>query len=188
MNDLTTQRLITNALWRQLRDHRWRGPTSTRRLSDHGNQPPQRAITNGRIPRAPSLNDTIRQTSAQGIAAIIEPDERNGLKATHYVVLYGATYNATITSMSTAARERWHDALRHATAAPYVWQKDGHAKPDAPRYHLIKPFEPFFDASTYATLHALADAATTWTRTPGAPELIEDHEVPTCYNEAAPAR
>ena len=170
MNDLTTQRLITNALWRQLRDHRWRGPTSTRRLSDHGNQPPQRAITNGRIPRAPSLNDTIRQRAPQAIAATIHPDHRNNLPAPLHICLWRKHYLDHLNAASQATREDLALAIVEKATDPYAWST-------ARGYtHLIRTYEPFITDRLLTFLHDLAAAASTWREDED--PLITDRDVP----------
>ena len=170
MNDLTTQRLITNALWRQLRDHRWRGPTSTRRLSDHGNQPPQRAITNGRIPRAPSLNDTIRQNTPEALAATIHPDERNGLPAPLHICLWRKHYLEHLTPASQATREDLALAIVEKAADPYGWEVNGRGE-----HHMLRTFEPFHTDRLIAFLLDLAAAASTWREDQD--PLISDSEV-----------
>ena len=171
MTDLTTERLKVNALWRQLRDQRWRGPTSTRRLSDHGNQPTQRAITNGRIPRAPSLNDTIRQRAPQAIAATIHPDHRNNLPAPLHICLWRKHYLDHLNAASQATREDLALAIVEKATDPYAWQTDGRGNT-----HLIRAYEPFHTDRLIALLLDLAAAASTWREDED--PLITDRDVP----------
>ena len=89
MNDLTQQRLITNALWAELKRDRWRGPTSTRDLDEHGSKPPYKTLASGRIPNTPKRDSQHRQTDqhAQVLIGTIHPDERLATTQPTFIIL-----------------------------------------------------------------------------------------------------
>lgn len=153
----TLERLIVVHLWRELKHKRWRGPSSTRRLSDLGDRPAFRAIANGQTPRAPSLDDTIRQSTPEAIAATIQPDHRNALPAPLHVVLWRTAFTNALTRTSQATREDLALAIHERAPDPYAWQADGRGNT-----HMIRVYEPFHSDRLLAFLHGLAQIAGTW--------------------------
>jgi len=173
--DVTLQRLTVNAIWKSLRRNMWRGPrSSTRRLSDYGNQPHVHAIARGNIPRARSLNDTIRQNDRTAIAATLEPDNRNNLHARHHVVLERTAYTALLAIVPTSTREELARALHpdNHTPDPYAWDQNGRGE-----HHLLRVYDPFLTPRVYAFLDALALGALVWPETDEPPAPIRDWEV-----------
>lgn len=179
-HDLTHARLAANALWDALRHNRWRGNTTTRRCSDHsGTAGRFRSIATANIPRARSMDDTIRQGHGHAIAATIHPDERAG-NPTTYLVLERTAYDNALATHPTVAREDWRLALRETppNLKPYSWARDGRPNANGDRaWYLCKTWDPYLTLHVYAVLHALAETATSWQHEDGQPRLIDDHEV-----------
>lgn len=178
-DDVNHQRLAANALWSALRHNRWRGSTTTRRLSDYsGTVGKFKSIATATIPRAPSQSDTVRQGHGYAIAAIVRADDRAGTRTTH-LTLRRETYLEALHTHATAAREDWADALRHTPPAltPYSWARDGRPNADGERtWYLCKTWDPYLSPGVYGILHSLVAVATF-------PTLIEDDEVPVSSRE-----
>jgi hypothetical protein len=169
----TLHRLVANTLWRALTRSNWIGPTSTRRLSDYGDHPAMKAVANGAVPRAKSMNDTIRQTDKWGIGGKVH-DPKDALDGTYYAVLRRSDYQAAVLRLPQSHREDIWLALRADGSAPipYTWQTDGTGSA-----HLIRVYDPFLTHRVYAFLDSLAYEAQIWRETEGTAQLIEDHEV-----------
>ncbi len=163
MNDLTQQRLITNALWVELKRVRWRGPTSTRDLDEHGCKPPYRTVASGRIPRAQALNSTIRQTdhTAQVLIGTIHPDERLGTTQPQHVILHKIDYLHALHHTSTATCERYALALAYKAGDPYAWHVNGRRE-----WTLQKRWDAWLTPDVLAFLHRLAGSCQTTAETP----------------------
>lgn len=179
----TLERLIVNAIWRELRANRWRGPTSTRRLSDHGDRPNYRAIANGQTPRAPSLNDTIRQRAPEALATTITPDHRNQLPAPLHVCLWRHQYTHALEHASQATREDLALAIVERAPDPYAWDTNGRGE-----HHLQRTYEPFHTNLLLALLHQLAQTAGTWREDEDPLITNRDVPCPSTDNEPPPAR
>lgn len=172
------RRLALNALWPDLLTRRWRGPHSSRRLSDYdGSAGKFKSIATATIPKAPSMNDTVRQGEAVGLAAVIRPDDRNGLTYAHDVVLFREDFLSIARALPEDTRDDLARAIDHlnATPAPYAWQSDSRGN-DC----LIRVYDPYLTPAVYTALHAMIDRAVIWARTPARPvaeNLIRDEDV-----------
>lgn len=179
-HDVTHARLAANALWHALRHNRWRGNTTTRRCSDHsGTAGRFKSIATATIPRARSMDDTIRQGHGHAIAATIHPDER-AANPTTYLVLERAPYLYTLQAMPADTIVDWQLALHETppNLAPYGWARDGRPNANGERaWYLIKNWDPYLTQGVYDTLGHLVAVSTMWQHEDGQPRLIEDHEV-----------
>ena len=153
------QRQIANALWPHLVHRRWRGPRSTRKLSDHGQGQTFHPVCTAQIPKAPSMNDTITQTEAGAIS--VQTD-------THHVVLFEEHYDRIIARAPETMRDDWRDAMDPRNGVPNPYTTDGRAR----------TWDPFLTEGVYFMLRALVEAATVWPLHHDTPlELIRDEEV-----------
>lgn len=179
-DDPAHHRLAANALWAALRHNRWRGSTTTRRLSDHsGTTGKFKSIATATIPRAQAMNDTVRQGYGHAIAATIQPDDRVG-NPTTYLVLERTVYLYTLQAMPADTIVDWQLALRETplNLAPYGWARDGRPNTNGDRaWYLIKNWDPYLTQGIYDTLAHLVAVATTWRHEDGPPNPIADHEI-----------
>ena len=156
------QRQIANALWRPLVKREWKGPRSTRKLSDHGQGQTFHPVCTATIPKSPSMNDTIVQ--ADGMNAAISTQTE-----THHVVLMKHHYWRIVHEIPMSAFDDFGEATRPSNQVPKPYTSDAREK----------VWDPFLTPHVYATLDLLVAAATVWPLnhdTP--PELIRDTEVP----------
>ena len=152
-------REVANALWTPLVRKAWRGPRSTRKLSDYGFGQTFHPVCTATIPKAPSMNDTITQAEAGAIS--VQTD-------THHVVLLQEHYRLALRAHSTHAREQWTDALDPLNDVPKPYTPDAREK----------NWDPFLTGHVYAVLLTLIHTATVWPLNHDTPlELIRDSDV-----------
>ena len=158
MTDLTTDRLKVNALWAELKRDRWRGPTSTRDLDEHGSKPPYRTLSSGRIPNTPKRDSQHRQTdgSAQVLIGTIHPDERLGTTEPTYVILTREAHDKIMRDAPTICLHDLHHAIINNEPAPYAWWINGRRE-----WHLHRNYSGWLTDPVYGILHKLAEAAIT---------------------------
>ncbi len=154
MTGLTTQRLTVNALWEELKRDRWRGPTSTRDLDEHGGKPPYRTLTTGRIPNTPKRDSQHRQTdnTTRVLIGTIHPDHRLGTTQPTHVILHKTDYAAVLAATSQSAREDFALALYYRAGDPYAWHRGGKGE-----WSLIKRWDAWLTPPVYGILHKLAE-------------------------------
>ena len=169
MTDITLMRLTVNALWRELRANRWRGPTSTRDLDNASGNTPYQAIASGTPPNAPKRHTKIRQTQPQLLIGRIHPDHRHDHAA--WVLLERHHYTNALESASQAAREDLALALHYRAGAPYAWHRGGKGE-----WSLIRRWDAWLTPPVYDILHKLAEHA----------HPLDAENAPD-YNEKAPA-
>ena len=157
MNDLTTQRLIVCALWTELKHDRWRGPTSTRDLDEHGSKPPYRTVASGRIPNTPKRDSQHRQTdnTTRVLIGTIHPDHRLATTQPQHVILHKTDYATVLATTSQAAREDLALALYYRAGEPYAWHRGGKGE-----WSFIKRWDAWLTPPVYGILHKLAEHAT----------------------------
>ena len=170
MNDLTQQRLITNALWTELKRDRWRGPTSTRDLDEHGCKPPYRTVASGRIPNTPKRDSQHRQTDGSVLIGRIPPDPRAN-PTEQLVMLHRATYDLIHNDAPEAAKEELALAIHNQAGPPYAWHKNGRGE-----HHLERRWDAWMPDLALKFLNKLAEAATLLTE--AEPRQVNPHETP----------
>ena len=163
MNDLTQQRLIVCALWTELKHDRWRGPTSTRDLDEHGSKPPYRTVASGRILNTPKRDSQHRQTegSAQVLIGTIHPDERLGTTQPQHVILHKIDYVSVLRQTSTSTREQIHAAIINNAGDPYCPHKNGRGE-----WHIERRWDAWLTDPVIGFLHQLAHHAVQYKEQP----------------------
>ena len=154
MTDLTTERLKVNALWAELKRDRWRGPTSTRDLDEHGSKPPYRTLTTGRIPNTPKRDSQHRQTDGSVLIGRIPPDPRAN-PTEQLALLHRATYNLIHADAPEAAKEELALAIHNQAGPPYAWHRGGRGE-----WSFIRRWDAWHTDLVLAFLNKLAEQAT----------------------------
>jgi hypothetical protein len=152
VTDLTTYRLIVNAVWHELARDRWRGPTSTRDL-DTRHATNYRPITSGRTPNATKRHSCQRQTDKRLLIGTIHPDQRLGTTEPIFIILTRENYETVMRQASQAAKEDLHHAITNHADTPYAWHVNGRRE-----WHLERRFDPWQTPLVLGVLHHLADA------------------------------
>ena len=166
MTGLTTQRLTVNALWEELKRDRWRGPTSTRDLDEHGSKPPHRTLASGRIPNTPKRDSQHRQTEGSVLIALIPPDPRANLTE-QLVMLHRATYDLIHATAPEAEKEELALAILNNAGPPYGWHQNGRGE-----HHLERRWDAWMPNLALKFLTKLAEAATLLTES----RQVKPHE------------
>ena len=168
MND-PLPRLLANALWRGIRERRWRGPRSSRTLEDYSGGGALRSIAGGTVHNSERRDRRIMQTQPEALTAIIEADERNGLPGRVFAVLWRDTFLRALTEASQSARDDLELAIGERAGMPYGWHQNGRGE-----WHLERLYDPWITPHVYRFLRELVELATVWSEEAGDIELIED--------------
>ncbi len=161
-------RIISIGLWPKLKQRRWLGGTSTRRLSDYGDAPPYRSIATATIPRTPALNDTIRATTPHGIGCHLHPDDHPTIPYQLVATLTLKAYSEVLARSDAATLADWHLAVDEpSTPAPWRYNNHGDG-----RRTIIRNTDPAITDRLLLVLAEIISACTLHRVQAGQPTII----------------